>query len=230
MNELFKINDYELLNQKIYRILKTRIIKGNLKPGEKILESKIAEQLGVSRTPVREALQKIAAEGLVEIKPNLGMIITEFSFEDICEVLQIRGILEGLAASIAAKKINKEEIKKLEKNVEQMSISIDKNDLVAYSDLNGEFHNLIFNVCGNKRLTKICNNLSNSDYRYRIRALRNNPERIKSSLREHQEIVKALKRKDSEQADRLSQKHVKNILESSLLLQKHKGKNKYKNA
>jgi len=216
MNELFKINDYELLSQKVYRILKERIIKGNLKPGEKILEVNIAEQLGVSRTPIREALRELAAEGFVKMIPNQGMVVSNVSIEDIKEVLQIRKLLEGFAASIAAKKINKGEIKKLEKIIEKMNISISKDDVLVYSDLNGEFHNLILKVCGNKRLIKICANLSGSDHRFRIRALRDNSERLKYSLKEHQEIVDALKKEDSEQAARRSKKHIKNVLKNIL--------------
>lgn len=229
MNKLFKINDYELLSKKVYRILKERIIKGNLKPGEKILEVNIAKQLGVSRTPVREALRELAAEGFFAMEPNLGMIVIDFSIEDLQEVLKIRKLLEGFATSIAAKKINKEEIKKLEKIIKKMSISISKNDVLVYSDLNAEFHNLIFNICGNKQLIKIYDNLSNSEHRFRIRLLRNNPERLKYSLKEHQKILEALKRKDSEQAYKLSQKHIENILENILA---HEGKeeDKYNNA
>jgi DNA-binding GntR family transcriptional regulator len=95
--------------------------------------------------------------------------------------------------------------------------------------LNAEFHNLIFNICGNKQLIKIYDNLSNSEHRFRIRSLRNNPERLKYSLKEHQEILEALKRKDSEQAYKLSQKHIENILENILA---HEGKeeDKYNNA
>ena len=93
MDELFKIKDYDLLSTKVYRILKASIIKGDLKPGEKLLERKIAEQLGVSRTPVREAIQKIAAEGFVKMEPNLGIVVHEFSFKDLKEVLQIRRVL-----------------------------------------------------------------------------------------------------------------------------------------
>lgn len=216
MNKLFKINDYELLSRKVYRILKGRIIKGNLKPGGKILELNIAKQLGVSRTPVREALRELTAEGFVRTEPNLGMIVIDFSLEDLQEVLKIRKLLEGYAASVTAKKINKGEIKKLKKIIEKMNISISKDDVLVYSDLNAEFHNLIFNICGNKRLMKIYDNLTSSEHRFRIRSLRNNPKRLKYSLKEHQEIVETLKRKDSEQADRLSQRHIENVLKNIL--------------
>jgi len=229
MNKLFEISDYELLSKKVYRALKERIIEEDLKPGEKILEVNIAEQLGVSRTPIREALRELAAEGFVKMIPNQGMVVSNISIEEIKEVLQIRKLLEGFAASIAAKKINKGEIKKLEKIIEKMNISISKDNVLVYSDLNGEFHNLILKVCGNKRLIKICTNLSGADHRFRIRALRDNSKRLKYSIKEHQKIVDALKRKDPEQADRLSQKHIENVL-VNILAYKEEEENKNKNA
>ena len=91
MENILKIEGYELLNQKVYRVLKEAIIKGFLEPGTKLLENKIATQMGVSRTPVREAIRKLAAEGLIKIAPNQTLIVTEVSLEDVKEVLQIRG-------------------------------------------------------------------------------------------------------------------------------------------
>src|SRR5665648_92392 len=210
MDKFFEINDYELLSKKVYRILKARIIKGGLTQGGKLFEAKIAEQLGVSRTPVREAIKGLAAEGLVKMTPNQGVVVINVSIEDLQEVLQVRRVLEGLATSMAAEKIHPEETAKLEGIIQKMStiISKPKPDVTAYSELNAQFHNLILNACGNKRLMKICNDLSSSDHRFRIRSLRNNPERLKYSLQEHQDIVEALKRKDTEQADRLSQIHI----------------------
>ena len=218
MENIPKIEGYELLSKKVYRILKARIIKGDLTQGGKLFEAKIAEQLGVSRTPVREAIKGLAAEGLVKMTPNQGVVVINVSIEDLQEVLQIRRVLEGLAAFVAAKKISQEEIAKLEEIIKKMSmiISKPKPDVVAYSELNAEFHNLILNACGNKRLMKICNNLSSSDHRFRIRSLRNNPGRLKYSLKEHQKIVETLKRKDTEQADRLSQIHINNVLKNIL--------------
>ena len=98
--------------------MKTRIIEGDVKEGFKLLENKIAEQLGVSRTPVREALRELAAEEFVKMNPNQGVVVSNASVKDIQEVLQIRGVLEGLAARLATKLIKKEEIKILEKYIE----------------------------------------------------------------------------------------------------------------
>jgi len=215
MESLLKIEGYELLSQKVYRVLKTEIIKGSLKPGTKLLEGKIAEQMEVSRTPIREALRELAAEGFVKISPNQGVVVSNASIEDVQEVLQIRGVLEGLAARLAAKIMNKEEIKELENYLKQMEYYTNKNDALAFSEMDAEFHELILGICGNNRLIQIRKNLSDQAHRYRIRSL-SIPGRLKYSLKEHREIVEALKRKDVEQADRLSQKHIENVLENIL--------------
>lgn len=222
MRNLLKIEGYELLSQKVYRILKTEIVKRYLKPGTKLLEVKIAKQMGVSRTPIREAIRELAAEGFVKIIPNQGVIVSIASIEDTQEVLQIRSVLEGLAARLATKVINGEEIKELEKYIEQMEYYANKDNALAFSKIDVEFHELILNICGNNRLIQIRKNLSDQAHRYRIRSL-SIPGRLKHSLKEHQEIVKALKRKDSEQAGRLSQKHIENVIENILAHHEDKG-------
>ena len=228
MENNLKIEGYELLSQKVYRALKTEIIKGSLKPGTKLSEGKIAEQMGVSRTPVREALKELAAEGFVKMNPNQAVVVSNASVEDVQEVLQIRGVLEGLAARLATKMISEEEIKELEKYQKQMEYYTKKDDVLEFSEMDAEFHVLILNICGNNRLIQIRKNLSDQAHRYRIRSL-SVPGRLKYSLKEHQEIVEALKRKNAEQADRLSQKHIENVL-ANILAHKEKEEDKNKNA
>lgn len=228
MESVLKIEGYELLSQKVYHLLKAEIIKESLKPGNKLLEEKIAKQLGVSRTPIREALKQLAAEGFVKMIPNQGMMVSKTSIKDIQEVLQIRGVLEELAARLAAKLIKKEEIKELEKYIEQMEYYTNKNDFLAFSEMDAEFHELVLNICGSNRLIQIRKNLSDQAHRYRIRSL-SIPGRLKHSLKEHREIVEALMQKDSEQADRLSQKHIENVLKN-ILKHEIKEEDKYKDA
>ena len=203
-------------------------MKKHLKPGTKLLEVKIAKQMGVSRTPVREAIRELVAEGFVKMIPNQGVIVSIASIEDTQEVLQIRSVLEGLAARLATKVINGEEIKELEQYIEQMEYYANKDNALAFSKMDVEFHELILNICGNNRLIQIRKNLSDQAHRYRIRSL-SIPGRLKHSLKEHQEIVKALKRKDSEQAGRLSQKHIENVLKN-ILAHESKEEEKNKNA
>lgn len=211
MESILKIEGYELLSQKVYRVLKTEIVKGFLEPGTKLLENKIAEEMHVSRTPVREAMQKLVAEGLVKTTPNQTMIVTEVSLEDIKEVLQIRGVLEGLATRIAAKKINKQEIEELDKIITQMSLYINKKHLKLYCKLDDEFHNLILHICGNKWIIQIRDNLSNLIYRFRIKSL-SVPGRLKCSFEEHRKIMESLQKHNSIEAERLSQLHMENTI------------------
>ena len=211
MENNLKIEGYELLNQKVYRVLKTEIVKGFLEPGTKLLENKIAEEMQVSRTPVREAMQKLVAEGFVKTTPNQTMVVTEVSPEDVKEVLQIRGVLEGLAARIAAKKINRQEIVELENIISQMSLHVTKKDLSSYCQVDDEFHNLILNICGNKWIIQIRDNLGSFIYRFRIKSL-SVPGRLKCSLEEHRKIMESLREHDSAEADRLSQIHMENTV------------------
>jgi DNA-binding GntR family transcriptional regulator len=218
MNKLFEINDYELLSQKAYRILKTRIIKGDLKPGEKLLENKIAEQLGVSRTPVREALRELTAEGFVETTPNQAIIVSTVTFDEIWDLLQIRGVLEGLAAKVAAKKISPEKIEKFNKIIDQMKYhlvnkSTSKKNILNFSKLDIEFHDLILNICGNRWLIQIHNNLKNHIERFRIRSF-SIPGTFSKSLNEHCKILDAIKKGDSELAEKLSKIHMEKAYEN----------------
>ena len=211
MENNLKIEGYELLNQKVYRVLKEAIIKGFLEPGTKLLENKIAEKMQVSRTPVREAMQKLVAEGFVKTSPNKKMIVSEVSLADIKEVLQIRGVLEGLAARIVAKKINRQEIIELENIVAQMSLHVNKENLSSYCKVDDEFHDLILNICGNKWIIQIRDNLGSFIYRSRIKSL-SVPGRLKHSLEEHLAIMESLKKHNSAKADRLSQIHMTNTV------------------
>jgi len=211
MENNLKIEGYELLSQKVYRVLKEAIIKGFLEPGTKLLENKVAEKMQVSRTPIREAMQKLVAEGFVKTTPNQTMVVTEVSPGDVKEVLQIRGVLEGLAASIAAKKINRQEIDELENVVAQMSLYVTKKDLSSYCQVDDEFHDHILNICGNKRIIQIRDNLGSFIYRSRIKSL-SVPGRLKHSLEEHRAIMESLKKHNSEEADRLSKIHMANTV------------------
>jgi DNA-binding GntR family transcriptional regulator len=156
-------------------------------------------------------MQKLVAEGFVKTTPNQTMVVTEVSPEDVKEVLQIRGVLEGLAASIAAKKINRQEIDELENVVTQMSLHVSKKDLSSYCKVDDEFHDLILDICGNKWIIQIRDNLGSFIYRFRIKSL-SVPGRLKHSSEEHQAIMESLREHDSVEADRLSQIHMENTV------------------
>lgn len=108
------LNNYKPLREVIFDTLREAIIAGELKPGERLMEVKLAEKMGVSRTPVREAIRKLELEGLVEMLPRKGAHVAELSVKDIMDVLEVRATLDGLATALAAERITDEEIKKLE--------------------------------------------------------------------------------------------------------------------
>jgi len=227
MNKLLKLEGYELLSKKVYRKLKKEIIKGSFKPGNKILEGRIAEQMGISRTPVREAIRELAAEGFVTLSPNQGVVVRSVSVENIREVLQIHSVLEGLAARLSCEVTNEEDLKELENYVNKMEKLVEKKDLLTYSEVDLKFHELIVNICRNKRLIQMRRNISDQAQRYRISSL-SIPRRLKESLKEHQKILEAFKTKDPKKADSMSQKHIQNALKNILVKVIKKQENSYK--
>jgi len=210
-----KIQNHKLLSQRVYTILKTAIIQGDLEEGSKLTEAKVATQLGVSKTPVREALRQLDDEEFVRITPHQGVVISEISIEDIKDFLQIRMALEGLAANLAAERISKKEIKKLEEYHEEMYKFAIKKDLADFAKENDKFHNLLLHASGNKRLMRIVSNFTDIAYRFWLKSL-NEPEKLKSSLKEHGKIVAALKKREPEQAEQLVRIHLSNALRTIL--------------
>ena len=206
-----KIQNHKLLSQRVYTILKTAIIQGDLEEGFKLTETKVAKELGVSKTPVREALRRLADEEFVRITPNQGVVVNKILIEDIEEFLQIRMVLEGLAANLAAKRISEEEIKELEEYNKHMYKFAIKKDLLALGKENAKFHNLLLNASGNKRLMRIVSNFTDIAYRFWLKSL-NEPEKYKNSLEEHSNILTALKKRDPEEAEQLVRIHLNNAL------------------
>jgi len=210
-----KIQNHKLLSQRVYSILKTAIIQGDLEEGSKLTEAKVANELGVSKTPVREALRQLADEGFANTVPNQGVIVSRILIEDIKDFLQIRIALESLAANLAAKRISQKEIKELEKYHEQMYKFAVKKDLSAFGEENAKFHSLLLHASGNKRLARIVGNFTDIAYRFWLKSL-NEPEKLKSSLEEHGNIITALKKRDPEQAEQLVRIHLSNALRTIL--------------
>jgi DNA-binding GntR family transcriptional regulator len=203
---------FKPLNKKVFLMLKDAIIKGDLKPGEKLAEEEIAKKLDISRTPVREALHKLAALGFVKIYPNQGIFVNQISIEDLKEVVQIRAILEGFATGVATNLITNKEIISLEKIIEKTKSLckdkvIDKDNVIKYCNYDVEFHNLIMEIARNKRLINILNNLSDLTKNFRIMSFEI-PGNIEYSLQSHIKIIEALKSGDSKSAELLVQEHI----------------------
>lgn len=213
MKNNFKLGNYELLNQKTYHILKRAIIRGDLTPNSKLILTEIAKSLGISITPIREAINKLASEGLVTIIPNKGMIVKEINIDDFQEILQIRAFLDGLIVKISLQKIADKEIDEMMEIIHEMEQCVKEDDRITYNDLDIKFHDIFLNIAGNNTLKEIYNKLTEQGYRFRLRTLKIT-DRMNKSLEEHKEIAFNVKERNLDEAVRVSQKHIESISKS----------------
>jgi DNA-binding GntR family transcriptional regulator len=213
MKNFLKIKNYELLSQKVYHALKNAIVRGDIKPSSKLMLNEISESLGVSNTPIREAINKLSSEGFLKIIPNRGIIIEKINIDDIQEILHIRTFLDGLIAKLAAKKITDKEIVNMMEIINKMEYCVNEDDRLAYNDLDIKFHNFLLNITENNKLKEIYNNLIVHAYRFRIRTLKISG-RMGKSLKEHKEIALKVKERNPDEANRVSQEHMESILHS----------------
>ncbi len=223
MKELGKIEieHYKPLREIVFETLRSAILEGGLKPGERVMEVQLAEKLGVSRTPVREAIRKLELEGLLVMLPRKGAYVADVSIKDVLNVLEVRASLEGLAASLAAERITEEEIENLKKNAEEFEKMGKENDRDGMILKDTEFHSVLLNASRNDKLLNIVEGLSDQVQRYRVVYFTEYTD-AKNIMLEHRAIIEAISERDGEKADRLAQEHIENI-GNYLLSQKNQG-------
>lgn len=203
------LDSYKPLRELVLEAIREAIISGTLQPRERLMEIQLAEELGVSRTPVREALRKLELEGFIVMVPRKGAYVADISFKDIADIFEIRVALEGLAAGLAAERITPEEVEEMERLLAEKSDAINKIDMEKLVDVDTKFHESIYKASRNERLNSIISNLREQIQRFRIRSLAY-PGRMKESLDEHRSIVEAIEASDSQQARQLAQEHIEN--------------------
>lgn len=213
---IIKLDNYKPLRDVVFDVMREAIVSGKLKPGERLMELQLAEEMGVSRTPVREAIRKLELEGLIVTIPRKGAYVAGLTLKDAAEVFEIRGSLEGLAANLAAERITEEEIEKLERVLVQTKECISKKDIKTLVERDEEFHDIICNASRNKKLTAILNNLREQIHRFRVTSLTKNPERLKGIFEEHERILAAIGSRDPERAEELVKEHIENV-ENSIM-------------
>jgi DNA-binding GntR family transcriptional regulator len=185
--------------------IREAILRGYFKPGQRLDQNEIAEHLNVSRSPVREALRTLAAEELVQMYPHRGAVVAELSLSELEEIYFLRGALEGMAAHLAASRIDDERIAKLQGILEQLNHT---DDLDHWLDLNREFHNTIYQVINRPRLVSIIQSLRNLSAPY-TRQYISSPENWEATQRGHRRILEALINRDEVQAEEETKKHLK---------------------
>lgn len=195
------------LRGRVFNRLREDILAGNYEEKEELKEAAISKELGVSRTPVREALRQLELEGLVTIIPNKGAYVNGITAKDIYDIYVIRSYLEGLCAKWACENITKEQLEELEEIVYLSKFHIEKEHWDQIFELDNRFHLLLYEACGSKVLEHIL-----SDYHHYVERVRKNTlssqERARKASEEHGAILEALKQKDEETADRLANEHI----------------------
>ena len=199
--------DYGSLSDKVYRYLRDGITEGRYQTGDFLIEMKIAEELGVSRTPVREALKQLELEDLVTSHPNRGVVVKGFSTNDFDDVFTIRLLLEGQAAYWAAERITPELLDRLQEIVELMDLYTRKDDSEHLVRLDTSFHEVLYDACQSRTLRNILTTMHHNIHMARQSSL-TSPVRARESLAEHKEILSALEKRDAAAAKACIEKHI----------------------
>jgi DNA-binding GntR family transcriptional regulator len=204
-----KLENYKPLREIVFEHLREAIIKGKLRPGERLMEMQLADEMGVSRTPVREAIRKLELEGLVIMIPRRGAYVADLSIKDVAETFEIRSALEALAASLAAERITPEEAEEMERILVRIGAAIEEDDMQQLVALDEEYHNLLYKASRNDRLMQILNNLREQIQRFRVTTLAV-PGRVRGALQEHRNIAEAISERNAELAHQLALEHIEN--------------------
>ncbi len=209
MENLTKLNldNYKPLRDVVFESLRKAIVEGNLKPGQRLMEVQLAEQLGVSRTPVREAIRKLELEGFVIMLPRKGAYVADMSVKDIIDVLEVRGALEGLAANLAAERMDENEIEELKKASEALNKAMETEDLDEILKRDVEFHQHIFEASGNKKLTQMINSLWEQVYRFRAGYM-SDQNAMQGIIEEHEHLIDAIVSGEGEKASKCAKEHI----------------------
>lgn len=212
MNDNFHVdmNEYLPLRDVVFRTLRKAILKGELKPGERLLEIQLADKLGVSRTPVREAIRKLELEGLVRMMPRRGAVVAEITVGDLEDVLEVRTALEALAVRKACLLITEEELRELKKAANEFKRCLDEGEnVLACVEADIAFHEIIYGAAHNLRLQQMLQNLREQMYRYRLEYLKDR-SMYKKLVEEHDAIRRALKKHDMAKAASAMRDHIVN--------------------
>lgn len=201
------------LRGKVFSQLRKQILTGVYKPGDSLIELRLSEELGVSRTPIREALRQLELEGLVQAIPNKGAVVKGVTNQDVEDIFTIRTRIEGLAARWAAEKITDEEIKELKEALEFEEFYTAKNDVEHLMTFDSKFHDIIFRASKSSPLMHML-----STFHHYIQSARNKsfdtPGRPPKALEEHRAIFEAISNRDADTAEELTIRHITNASEN----------------
>lgn len=203
------MNEYLPLRDVVFNTLRQAILKGELEPGERLMEIQLAERLGVSRTPIREAIRKLELEGLVLMIPRKGAEVAKISEKSLRDVLEVRRSLEELAIELACQRMTQEDIGELEKRQAEFQSAISAGKVMEIAETDEAYHDVIYKGTCNDRLIQMINNLREQMYRYRLEYIKDE-DKHQILLLEHDNILKAVKQRKTEEAKEAMREHIDN--------------------
>lgn len=207
------MNDFLPLRDVVFNTLRQAILTGELKPGERLMEIHLANKLGVSRTPIREAIRKLELEGLVTMIPRRGAEVAQITGKSLQDVLEVRRSLDALCAELACERISDEEIAELEAACKAFEEATATKDTRTIAAADVALHDIIVKATGNKRLVQLVNNLAEQMYRYRFEYIKDFTMHG-TLIEEHRIIFEAIRSKDKATAAKAAITHIDNQMEA----------------
>lgn len=203
------INEYLPLRDGVFQKLRQDILRGEMKPGERLMEVQLANKLGVSRTPIREAIRKLELEGLVTMVPRKGAEVAQITEKNLKDVLEVRRSLEELAVKLACERITYSQLEQLKAAAREFEEILSESDVTEIAEADVRFHDIIYMAADNQRLLPILNNLQEQMYRFRVEYLKNKKFHLRL-VKEHGEIIEALEFRNKELAIKRTIEHIDN--------------------
>lgn len=208
----FDLQNHRPLREIVYEELKRQILIGEIAPGTRMMEVELADDMGVSRTPVREAIRKLEKEGLVTIEPRRGAYASDISIKDMVDVMEVRQDLEGMAAGLAAIKATDEEKEELRRATEAYKAAVESGNIQEIIKWDEAFHKKIVSCSGNKTLIQLVSQVQELALRFRY-IYYDDFSRFEGQPMEHKEIVEAILSNDAEKARKAADEHISRLKE-----------------
>ena len=203
------MNEYLPLRDVVFNTLRKAILRGELKPGERLMEIQLANKLGVSRTPIREAIRKLELEGLVLMIPRKGAEVAQITEKNMQDVLEVRKALEELSVQLACERITPEQVEEMKMAAEDFRKVLKSGDVTKIDEADVKFHDIIFAATNNQRLITLLNNLREQMYRFRVEYLKQK-ECYPQLLEEHDKLIALISGGEVEEACELMGCHIDN--------------------
>ena len=203
------MDEFLPLRDVVFNTLRQAILTGELKPGERLMEIHLANKLGVSRTPIREAIRKLELEGLVTMIPRRGAEVAQITEKSMQDVLEVRRAMDALCAELACDRISAEELESLKKACNHFELAVKTKDVKKIAQADVALHDIIVQATGNSRLIQLVHNLSEQMYRYRFEYIKDFSQHQRL-VEEHRIIYQGIVNKDKETSSQAAKLHIDN--------------------